>query len=193
MSAVNAVTGITHDERDVSDYQAMQNAILAPKNDRMKAMLQATVAEMMPEMKATDGSYYTAQDAGRMDLIDRAIRNPENEGKIITAMIEKINQMYGGVDTQMGYFAFKNLFPNISPDRLDEYVKQLNGGNASVASQILSGNQEQWERQANKIGERNSESFALSASGLISDVNEHLKQIANGVTQLVDNINADLN
>ena len=193
VSAMNAVTGITHDERDVSDYQAMQNAILAPKNDRMKAMLQATVAEMMPEMKATDGSYYTAQDAGRMDLIDRAIRNSENEGKIITAMIEKINQMYGGVDTQMGYFAFKNLFPNITPDRLDEYTKQLNGGDASVASQILSGNKEQWERQANKIGERNSESFALSASGLISDVNEYLKQISNGVTQLVDNINADLN
>ena len=193
VSAMNAVTGITHDERDVSDYQAMQNAILAPKNDRMKAMLQATVAEIMPEMKATDGSYYTAQDAGRMDLIDRAIRNPENEGKIITAMIEKINQMYGGIDTQMGYFAFKYLFPNISPDRLDEYVKQLNGGDASVASQILSGNKEQWERQANKIGERNSESFALSASGLISDVNEYLKQISNGVTQLVDNINANLN
>ena len=101
--------------------------------------------------------------------------------------------MYGGVDTQMGYFAFKNLFPNISPDRLDEYTRQLNGGDASVASQILSGKQEQWERQTNKIGERNSEAFALSASGLISDVNEHLKQIANGVTQLVDNINANLN
>ena len=76
---------------------------------------------------------------------------------------------------------------------MDEYTKQLNGGDASVASQILSGNKEQWERQANKIGERNSESFALSASGLISDVNEYLKQISNGVTQLVDNVNANLN
>jgi hypothetical protein len=80
---------------------------------------------MMPEMKDSQGNFYDETDAGRMDLIDRAIRNPENEGKIMQAMIQKISEMYGGINTQMGYFAFKNLFPDISPDRLDQYVEQF--------------------------------------------------------------------
>lgn len=123
--AVNQVTGITHDQRDVSDYASFQNAIQNPKNDRMRALLFSTVQEMMPEMKDSQGNFYDETDAGRMDLIDRAIRNPENEGKIMQAMIQKISEMYGGINTQMGYFAFKNLFPDISPDRLDQYVEQF--------------------------------------------------------------------
>lgn len=123
--AVNQVKGITHDQRDVSDYASFQNAIQNPKNDRMRALLFSTVQEMMPEMKDSQGNFYDETDAGRMDLIDRAIRNPENEGKIMQAMIQKISEMYGGINTQMGYFAFKNLFPDISPDRLDQYVEQF--------------------------------------------------------------------
>lgn len=134
--AVNQVTGITHDQRDVSDYASFQNAIQNPKNDRMRALLFSTVQEMMPEMKDSHGNFYDATDAGRMDLIDRAIRNPENEGKIMQAMIQKISEMYGGINTQMGYFAFKNLFPDISPDRLDQYVEQFSNPDSEAGGSL---------------------------------------------------------
>lgn len=134
--AVNQVKGITHDQRDVSDYASFQNAIQNPKNDRMRALLFSTVQEMMPEMKDSHGNFYDATDAGRMDLIDRAIRNPENEGKIMQAMIQKISEMYGGINTQMGYFAFKNLFPDISPDRLDQYVEQFSNPDSEAGGSL---------------------------------------------------------
>ena len=134
--AVNQVTGITHDQRDVSDYASFQDAIQNPKNDRVRALLISTVQEIMPEMKDSQGNFYDATDAGRMDLIDRAIRNPENEGKIMQAMIQKINEIFGGTDTTLGYFTFKSLFPKISPDRLDQYVEQFSNPDSEAGGSL---------------------------------------------------------
>ena len=190
--AMNAVQGITHDQRDASDYQVMQNMILNPKNDRVKSLLQATVSEIMPEMKATDGSYYSAQDASRMDLIDRAIRNPKNEGRIIQAVIQKISQMYGGTDTQAGYFAFKHVLEQISPDRVDQYVNQL-GSESSLASQVLTGAQTTWQKQNDKIADENLDIRAMNASQFVSNTTETLKEISNGIKTIVDWISTRTN
>ena len=134
--AMNQVTGITHDQRDVSDYASFQDAIQNPKNDRVRALLISTVQEIMPEMKDSQGNFYDATDAGRMDLIDRAIRNPENEGKIMQALIQKINEIFGGTDTTLGYFTFKSLFPKISPDRLDQYVEQFSNPDSEAGGSL---------------------------------------------------------
>lgn len=123
--AMNQVKGITHDQRDVSDYTSFQNAIQNPKNERVRKFLYSTVQEIMPELKDENGNFYNATDAGRVDLIDRAIRNQKNEGKIMQAMIQRIKETRGGTDTTLGYSAFKDLFPEIAPDRLDQYVEQF--------------------------------------------------------------------
>ena len=181
--AVNEVTGITHDQRDITDYQAMQNAIQNPMNDRMKSLLYSTVQEMMPEMVGTNGEHYTALDAGRMDLIDRAIRNPENETKIIQAMIKKISEMYGGIDTQMGYFAFKNIFPNITADRLDQYVNQFASiGTVTDASWTMRKEEEATNRGKEITGEDNAEALAAMS-----------KEYTHGMTRSVGDIKKILN
>ncbi len=174
--SMNLVKGITHDQRDVSDYASFQNAIQNPKNDRMRALLFSTVQEMMPEMKDSHGNFYDATDAGRMDLIDRAIRNPENEGKIMQAMIQKISEMYGGINTQMGYFAFKNLFPDIAPDRLDQYVEQFSTG--SLASVNL--------REAPKDSMIGIERGYASADA--EQYAAQSKEYTNGMTRMVGDI-----
>lgn len=111
-------TGVQQDARMGEDIAAFQNMIQNPLNERMRALIYGTVSDIIPET------------GGRMDLIDRAIRDPENEGKIMQAVVQRIKQQFGGTDTTMGYYAFKSLLPGIAPDRLDEYVEQISSGKA---------------------------------------------------------------
>lgn len=116
LAAFSSVQGITQDSRIGTDIQSFQSMIQNPMNERMRALIYSSVSDLFPET------------GGRMDLIDRELRNPENEGKIMQAVIQRITQQFGGTDTQMGYFAFKSLLPDIAPDRLDEYTKQFTQG-----------------------------------------------------------------
>lgn len=116
LAAFSSVQGITQDSRIGTDIQSFQSMIQNPMNERMRALIYSSVSDLFPET------------GGRMDLIDRELRNPENEGKIMQAVIQRITSQFGGTDTQMGYFAFKSLLPDIAPDRLDEYVNQFTQG-----------------------------------------------------------------
>jgi hypothetical protein len=148
----------------------------------MRALLFSTVQEMMPEMKDSQGNFYDETDAGRMDLIDRAIRNPENEGKIMQAMIQKISEMYGGINTQMGYFAFKNLFPDISPDRLDQYVEQFSNPYSDAGWSLKQDPNKTVVGAANKDSSERAEILAANAQNYY-----------HGMTRAVDDIKKILN
>jgi hypothetical protein len=101
------------DERTISDIQTIQNMIQNPANDRMQALIYGEVGKIL----------------GTNDLskIDRYIINPENELEIMQKVVKKITDLYGGTDTEMGYFAFKQLLPGMAPDRRDEYLRILTG------------------------------------------------------------------
>lgn len=191
--AVNQVKGITHDQRDVSDYASFQNAIQNPKNDRMRALLFSTVQEMMPEMKDSHGNFYDATDAGRMDLIDRAIRNPENEGKIMQAMIQKISEMYGGINTQMGYFAFKNLFPDISPDRLDQYVEQFSNPYSDAGWSLKQDPNKSVVGAANKNASEQAEIFAANSKNYYHGMTRAVEDIKKILHDFVDTLTLNSN
>ena len=173
VAAFSAVRGITQDARLGSDYAQFQNAIQNPANDRMRALIYGAVADIMPET------------AGRMDLIDRAIRNPENEGKIMQAVIQRVTAQFGGTDTQMGYFVLKNLFPNIAPDRLDSYIKDLSDPN-SLAGRILARGM---SSDFKTVGDKNAETltkqsgqFVTGYTTLLKDISESLKTIVGKIT-----------
>ena len=174
IAAFSGVQGITQDSRIGSDMEQFQNMSQNPMNERMRALIFGTVQDIMPET------------AGRMDLIDRAIRNPENEGKIMQAVIQRVTQMFGGTDTQMGYFAFKSLLPGIAPDRLDEYIKQFSDPN-SLPGGVLSrgiGNQDKFD----VIGTGNKDTWAGQASGLIAGTSKDIKDIADTAKQILGKI-----
>lgn len=125
VAALSSVRGITQDSRIGQDYAIMQNALQNPMNDRMKALVYGTIEDIIPGTR------------GRMDKIDAALRNPDNEGKILQSVIQRITQMYGGMDTQMGYFAFRSIFPGIAPDRLEDYVKDFSNPNSEAAKRLM--------------------------------------------------------
>ena len=173
VAAFSAVRGITQDARLGSDYAQFQNAIQNPANDRMRALIYGAVADIMPET------------AGRMDLIDRAIRNPENEGKIMQAVIQRVTAQFGGTDTQMGYFVLKNLFPNIAPDRLDNYIRDLSDPNSQAGRILAKGMSSDFKT----VGDKNADTFAKQSGGfvtgyttLLKDISETLKTIAGKIT-----------
>lgn len=168
LAAFSAVQGITQDSRIGSDYQSFQGMIQQPMNERMRALIYSSVADLFPET------------GGRMDLIDRELRNPENEGKVMQSVIQRITQQFGGTDTQMGYFAFKSLLPNIAPDRVDEYINQFSNG-GGLPGQILSGgigNQSTF----NQMGAKNMDIWATQST-------EFKTAWTKGVNDIVNTIN----
>ena len=193
--AMNMVSGITHDQRDVSDYQIMQNAIQNPANDRMKAFLYSTVQSIMPELKNTNGENFTALDAGRMDLIDRAIRNPENETKIMQAMLQGLTAMFGDTGTQIGYYVFKDVFKGIAPDRLDAIVKEFTStGTVTDSSWALQGNYDQTIKRSSQFGEKWSGLDAASAAQYTHTMTQSIEEIKKAFHNLIDLLlgNADI-
>ena len=172
IAAFSAVRGITQDARLGSDYAQFQNAIQNPANDRMRALIYGAVADIMPET------------AGRMDLIDRAIRNPENEGKIMQAVIQRVTAQFGGTDTQMGYFVLKNLFPNIAPDRLDSYIKDLSDPNSQAGRILARGMSSDFKT----VGDKNADSFAKQSGEFITDYTTLLKDISESLKTIVGKI-----
>ena len=125
--AMSSVRGITQDARIGNDYLTMQNALQNPMNDRMKALVYGVVEDIIPGTR------------GRMDKIDAALRSDKNEGQILQSVIQRITQMYGGMDTQMGYFAFRSIFPGIAPDRLANYIKDFSDPNSLASKTLVKG------------------------------------------------------
>lgn len=171
VAGFSSVSGITQDSRMGGDIEQFQSMIQNPFNERMKALVYGTVADLFPE------------SGGRMDLIDRALKNPENEGKIMKAVVDRIVAQFGGTDTQMGYFAFKTLLPNISPDRRDEYIKAISGGDAG---KILSGEAtfneaelaSKSEENKRRMVQKSSELYATDMTKFLKNISDDTKKIA---------------
>lgn len=172
LAAFSATKGITQDSRIGGDIEQFQGMIQNPMNERMRALVYSTVADLFPET------------GGRMDLIDRALQNPENEGKIMQAVVSRITSQFGGTDTQMGYFAFKFLLPNIAPDRRDAYIKEINEGRTGslLKHELIN------QAEIDKLGTQNRDIFATQATGYITDWTKFLKDIANDTKKIAGDI-----
>lgn len=169
LAAFSATKGITQDSRMGGDIEQFQGMIQNPINERMKVLVYSTIADLFPET------------GGRMDLIDRALKNPENEGKIMEAVVKRITSQFGGTDTQMGYFAFKALLPNISPDRRDAYLEAISSGDTGKLLQ-QGGYSNQAEIDATGI--KNRDTWTLQASGYFTDWTKFLRDIADNTKKM---------
>lgn len=119
IEAFTQLQNYTVDSRTSGDIKSVQNALINPQGDRAKAILYSTVEELFPETR------------GRTDLIDRYLRDPQKQGVISRANMQKIENMYGGTDTTMGYWAFNSYLQDIeSPERRDAIVNGITRGKA---------------------------------------------------------------
>lgn len=176
LAAFSAVQGITQDSRIGTDYQSFQGMIQQPMNERMRALIYSSVADLFPET------------GGRMDLIDRELRNPENEGKIMQSVIQRITQQFGGTDTQMGYFAFKNLLPDIAPDRLDEYISQFSQGDGSMAGMLLKGGLGSQQGKFTAAGTQNKDAWAVQSTEFTTAWTKGKNEVVSVLNQILGKI-----
>ena len=133
IEAFTRLNNYTVDSRTSGDIRSVQNQLLNPQNDRMKALLYSTVEEMFSET------------AGRTDLIDQYLHDPDKMGMIEREYMRKLTNMYGGYDTPMGYWMIQSQLQGIeSPERrraIWEGIVNGEAGNVLATEQHFQGSE----------------------------------------------------
>lgn len=133
IEAFTRLNNYTVDSRTSGDIRSVQNQLLSPQNDRMKALLYSTVEEMFSET------------AGRTDLIDQYLHDPDKMGMIEREYMRKLTNMYGGYDTPMGYWMIQSQLQGIeSPERrraIWEGIVNGEAGNVLATEQHFQGSE----------------------------------------------------
>ena len=124
IAAFASLEGYTVDSRTAGDIKAVQNMLINPQNDRMKAILYGVVEETIPEYKGQSVR-------GRVDLIDQILHDEKYQGVIEKALIEQLTAMYGGSDIPMGYLMIKSQLQGVeSPERREAIWNGILSGKA---------------------------------------------------------------
>lgn len=178
LAAFASLDNYTVDSRTSGDIKAVQNQLINPQNDRMKAILYSVVEETMPE-------YNGESTRGRVDLIDQILNDPNYQGVIEKAYMEKLTSMYGGFDTPMGYMMIKNQLQAIeSPERRKAIWEGLTSGQAG---NIISG----YETYSGDLGKMHSAKmdYSKDIKDYVGDINAAMTQLSDGVFNAVGFLN----
>ena len=178
LAAFASLDNYTVDSRTSGDIKAVQNQLINPQNDRMKAILYSVVEETMPE-------YNGESTRGRVDLIDQILNDQNYQGVIERAYMEKLTSMYGGFDTPMGYMMIKNQLQAIeSPERRKAIWEGFTSGQAG---NIISG----YETYSGDFGKMHSAKmdYSKDIKDYVGDINAAMTQLSDGVFNAVGFLN----
>ena len=168
LAAFASLNNYTVDSRTLGDIKAVQNQLINPQNDRMKAILYSVVEETMPEYKGQNVR-------GRVDLIDQILNDQNYQGVIEKAYMERLTSMYGGFDTPMGYMMIKSQLQGIeSPERRKAIWEGFTSGQAG---DIISG----YETYSGDSGKMQSAKIDYS-----KDIKDYVGSINSFMTEISD-------
>lgn len=176
LAAFASLNNYTVDTRTPGEIKAVQNQLINPQNDRMKAILYSVVEETMPEYKGQNVR-------GRVDLIDQILNDPTYQGVIEKALMERLTSMYGGFDTPMGYMMIKSQLQGIeSPGRRRSIWEGITGGEAG---RILS----TAETASGQTQFRAKIDYSKEIKDYISDINSGMTELSDGIFNSVSFLN----
>lgn len=182
IAAFASLEGYTVDSRTAGDIKAVQNMLINPQNDRMKAILYGVVEETVPE--------YNGQSVrGRTDLIDQILYDPRYQGIIEKALIERLTSMYGDVNTPNGYWSMRSNLPGVAPSRGMAIWQGISSGKAG---ETLSSYQE----RINPSGAMNNEAvkeYVKGIEGYVSSLSSSVIEISDAVFNSVSFLEKMLN
>lgn len=180
IAALTAIQGYTVDSRSGGDLQAARSTLTSPQNDRMKAILYSVVEEMNPQ-----------KYAGNVAEIDKALNDPMKQGEIMKRYFQRIENMYGDVEnTNMGYLAFRNMFPNMAPDRMIAFVKGITdgqGGNIMANGPVITGESPHMQSYAAQVSDYTS-GFTQESLELQNSMNNGISEVLNTLNEIKDDI-----
>lgn len=177
LAAFASLDNYTVDTRTPGEIKTLQNMIVNPQNDRMKAILYSVVEDTIPE--------YRGQNVrGRTDLIDQILNDQNYQGVIEKAFAERLTSMYGGFDTPMGYWNIKSQLPGIAPQRLESIWRGITEGEAG---NIISG----YETYSGDFGKMHSAKmdYSKDIKDYVGDINAAMTQLSDGVFNAVGFLN----
>ena len=87
----------------------------------------------------------------------------------------------------MGYFAFRNIFPGIAPDRLKSYIEDFSNPNSEASKQLMKSLRGSSEL-AYSNGERLADRQTMIGTEYTNAVTQFLQEITNGVQGIWDSI-----
>ena len=151
----------TFDDRSVGEIQSLNSQLTNPKNDRMKAILYGVVEE---EFK--DKTYNGQKVAGRSDLIDQILHDPKEMGKVRTAYMDKLTNMYGGTDSPLGYWMAKSQTGMENPERMIELWNGFSSGGKGVT--LREGETER--RDSGHFANSQKEEYSKQVANYVSDM-----------------------
>ena len=170
IAAFASLEGYTVDSRTAGDIKAVQNMLINPQNDRMKAILYGVVEETVPEYKGQSVR-------GRTDLIDQILYDPRYQGIIEKALIERLTSMYGDVNTPNGYWSMRSNLPGVAPSRGMAIWQGISSGKAG---ETLSSYQE----RINPSGAINKEAvkeYVKGIEGYVSSLSSSVIEMSDAV------------
>ena len=170
IAAFASLEGYTVDSRTAGDIKAVQNMLINPQNDRMKAILYGVVEETVPE-------YKEQSVRGRTDLIDQILYDPRYQGIIEKALIERLTSMYGDVNTPNGYWSMRSNLPGVAPSRGMAIWQGISSGKAG---ETLSSYQE----RINPSGAINNEAvkeYVKGIEGYVSSLSSSVIEMSDAV------------
>lgn len=177
LAAFASLDNYTVDTRTPGEIKTLQNMIVNPQNDRMKAILYSVVEDTIPE--------YRGQNVrGRTDLIDQILNDQNYQGVIEKVFAERLTSMYGGFDTPMGYWNIKSQLPGIAPQRLESIWRGITEGEAG---NIISG----YETYSGDFGKMHSAKmdYSKDIKDYVGDINAAMTQLSDGVFNAVSFLN----
>ena len=171
IAAFASLEGYTVDSRTAGDIKAVQNMLINPQNDRMKAILYGVVEETIPEYKGQSVR-------GRVDLIDQILHDEKYQGVIEKALIEQLTAMYGGSDTPMGYLMIKSQLQGVeSPERRKAI---WNGILSGKAGQTLSSGYE-YSNPSGAINNEAVKEYVKGIEGYVSSLSSSVIEMSDAV------------
>ena len=176
LAAFASLNNYTVDTRTPGEIKAVQNQLINPQNDRMKAILYSVVEETMPEYKGQNVR-------GRVDLIDQILNDPTYQGVIEKALMERLTSMYGGFDTPMGYMMIKSQLQGIeSPGRRRSIWEGITGGEAGriLSTAETASGQTQFGAKID---------YSKEIKDYISDINSGMTELSDGIFNSVSFLN----
>ena len=171
LAAFASLNNYTVDTRTPGEIKALQNMIVNPLNDRMRAIQYSVVEDIIPE-------YRGQKVRGRTDLIDQIINDPQYQGLVEKAFAERLTSMYGGFDNPMGYWNIKSQLPGIAPQRLESIWRGITEGKAGrilSTAEIASG-QTQFGAKID---------YSKEVKDYISGINSGMTELSDGVFNAV--------
>ena len=173
----------TFDDRSVSDIQSTYKQLTNPQNDRLKSILYSVVEESVPK--------YNGQTvAGRSDLIDQILNDPQYMSQIRSAYMQRLTDMYGGPNDPLGYWMVKSQLGDITQAgrRAAIWEGYLPGG---VGTTI--GSEEVFRTDSGQYSGSQKEEYSKEVANYVSKMTQALIDMSDALYTGVDKVDGFMN